>query len=252
MLVTKNLGAQIYQQLRHELMAGHYEPGQKLKLRDLAERLGVSVTPVREALARLVSDQALVQVDHHSVCVAMMDLPGYAEVRELRLDLEGKAAEHAAGSAAPAEIAELRLIHERLLEARATGAQASILLENQNFHLALCRFAHMPVLLHLVEMLWLQCGPLMHGMTRWPVRQPKQHPHVTVIEALEARDGKLAREAIQQDIVMSTEALRLYLMSHTDRPEWARRSLRLISEAVPAAAGRRRTLAAQRSLHLRE
>jgi DNA-binding GntR family transcriptional regulator len=150
LLVTKNLAAQIYQQLRHELMAGRYEPGQKLKLRDLAERLGVSVTPVREALARLVSDQALVQVDH---------LPRYAEVRELRLDLEGKAAERAAGSATPADIAELRLIHQRLLDARTTGSHAFILLENQNFHLALCRFAYMPVLLHLVETLWLQCGP---------------------------------------------------------------------------------------------
>jgi DNA-binding GntR family transcriptional regulator len=246
LLVTKNLAAQIYQQLRHELMAGRYEPGQKLKLRDLAERLGVSVTPVREALARLVSDQALVQVDHHSVCVAMMDLPRYAEVRELRLDLEGKAAERAAGSATPADIAELRLIHQRLLDARATGSHAFILLENQNFHLALCRFAYMPVLLHLVETLWLQCGPLMHGMTRWPVEKPKQHPHVTVMKALEAKDGNLARAAIQQDIAMSTEALRRYLMSHAERPEWARRSLRIISETVPAvAADRRRALAAQ-------
>jgi DNA-binding GntR family transcriptional regulator len=237
LLVTQNLGAQIYQRLRHDLMAGCYEPGQKLKLRDLAERLGVSVTPVREALARLVADQALVQVDHRSVCVAVMDLQRYAEVRELRLDLEGKAAERAASCATPADIAEARLIHQRLLGARGSESHSLILLENQNFHLALCRFARMPVLLHLVETLWLQCGPLMHGMTRWPVSKPKQHPHVTVIAALEARDGKLAREAIQHDIVMSTEALRRYLMSQTERPEWATRSLRPISETSPTHRG---------------
>ena len=73
-------------------MAGRYEPGQKLKLRDLAERLGTSVTPVREALARLVSDQVLVQIDHRSVCVAVLDLDGFDEVRALRLELEGKGA----------------------------------------------------------------------------------------------------------------------------------------------------------------
>jgi DNA-binding GntR family transcriptional regulator len=233
LLVTKNLGAQIYQQLRHEVMAGLYEPGQKLKLRDLAERLGVSVTPVREALARLVADQALVQVDNRSVRVAVMDLERYAEVRDLRLDLEGKAAERAALRATTADIGEARLIHERLLDARGSESHSLILLENQNFHLALCRFARLPILLHLVETLWLLCGPLMHGMTRWPVAKPKQHPHMSVIEALETRDGKRAREAIQHDIAMSTEALRLYLMSHAERPEWARRSLQSIIGASP-------------------
>src|ERR1039458_8941478 len=89
-LVKEGLAAQIYQHLRGDLMAGRYEPGQKLKLRDLADALGTSVTPVREALARLVSDQVVVQVDHRSVCVAVMDLAQFVEVRELRLDLEGK------------------------------------------------------------------------------------------------------------------------------------------------------------------
>jgi DNA-binding GntR family transcriptional regulator len=95
-VVKEALAAQIYQHLRHDLMAGRYEPGQKLKLRELADKLGTCVTPVRQALARLASDRAVVQVDHHSVCVAMMDLDQYAEVREVRLELEGKAAEYAA------------------------------------------------------------------------------------------------------------------------------------------------------------
>ncbi|MCW3474906.1 GntR family transcriptional regulator [Limobrevibacterium gyesilva] len=239
MLVTQNLGVQIYQQLRHDLMAGRYEPGQKLKLRDLAAELGVSVTPVREALARLVSDQALVQVDYRSVCVAVMDLARYAEVRELRLDLEGKAAAQAALCATEADIDTLRAIHKRLVAARAARSHAQILLENQRFHLTLCAAARMPVLLRLVEMLWLQCGPLMHGMTRWPVARLAQHPHVTIIKALQIRDGALAREAIQQDIMMATEALRLYLTSHAERPEWARRSLPADAAATDVPPPRR-------------
>jgi hypothetical protein len=46
LLVKEGLGAQVYQHLRHDLMVGRYEPGQKLKLRDLAGTLGTSVTPV--------------------------------------------------------------------------------------------------------------------------------------------------------------------------------------------------------------
>ena len=225
MLVKNNLGAQIYQQLRQELMAGRYEPGQKLKLRELADRLGVSVTPVREALARLVVDQALEQVDHRSVRVAIMDLARFHEVRELRLDLEGLGAENAALRASAADIRELRAIHVRLTTARAQNSYRGILQENESFHLTLCRVAGMPVLLRLVEALWLQCGPLMHGTTSWPTPRPRQHPHVGVIKALQAGDGAMARAAIQQDITMSTDALLGYLTSHKEQPGWARRSL---------------------------
>lgn len=225
MLIREGLGAQAYQSLCSDLMAGRYEPGQKLKLRELADRLGVSVTPVREALARLIADQAVVQVDHRSVRVAVMSLERFNEVRELRLELEGRAAEHAAGCATEEDIEELQAIHDRLVDARARELYADILLANQQFHLRLCRSARMPVLLRLVETLWLQCGPLMNGMTRWPIAKPKQHPHVTVIKALRTGDGRLAREALQADICMATEALRRYLTSHADRPEWAKRSL---------------------------
>jgi DNA-binding GntR family transcriptional regulator len=225
LLVKEGLSAQICQGLRDELMAGAYEPGQKLKLRDLAARVGASVTPVREALARLVSDQVLVQVDHRSVRIAVMDLARFDELRDLRIELEGKGAERAAARATTADIAELKDIHASLIDARARACYPDILAANQQFHLSLCRSAGMPVLLRLVEALWVQCGPLMHGMTRWPVVQPRKHWHVVIIEALRARDGDRARAALEQDIAMSTDALRRYLTSHTERPEWARRSL---------------------------
>jgi DNA-binding GntR family transcriptional regulator len=235
-VVTESLGAQVYRQLRCDLMAGRYEPGQKLKLRDLAEQLGISVTPIREALARLVSDHAIVQVDHRSVRVATMDLDRFNEIRELRMDLEGKAAENAARHATQGEIGRLIRIHERLKDARARQSYADILLANQEFHMELCASAHMPVLRQLIEALWLRCGPLMNGLTQWPAPKPKQHPHATVIRALRARDGHLASVAIRQDIEMGSEALRFYLTSHAERPDWARRSLPIAQSGVSGPA----------------
>jgi DNA-binding GntR family transcriptional regulator len=239
LLNRANYATQLYVQLRHELMAGRYEPGQKLKLRDIADRAGVSVTPVREALARLVSDQALVQIDHHSVCVPVMDLDRFDELRDLRLDLEGKAAERAASIADPVSIDDLEVIHARVVTARAASANTEILLENERFHMAVCQAACMPVLAHLVEILWLQCGPLMHGITRWPVTQPPRHPHVALIAAFRARDGAAAAAAIREDILMSTDALRRYLTSHAERPAWARQALGVV---IPVPAGSSATL----------
>ena len=232
MLFKESLSAQVYQQLRRNLMAGRYEPGQKLKLRDLAEQLGISVTPVREALARLASDHAVAQVDHRSVRVAAMDIDRFNEIRELRMDLEAKAAHYASHSATPDEIDRLVRIHKRLKEARASQSYADIVLANQEFHLELCASAHMPVLQQLIEALWLRCGPLMNGLTQWPAPNPKQHPHDVVIKALRARDGAMASTAIRQDIEMGTEALRFYLTTHSERPDWARRTLPSAQSAV--------------------
>ncbi len=216
MLVKQSLGFQAYRHLKDDLMAGRYEPGQKLKLRELADRLGVSVTPVREALARLVADQALRQVDHRSVRVPVMDDDRFHEVHALRLELEGRSAERAAASATKADIDALEATHARVVEGRRRNSHAEILLANQQFHLHLCESARMPVLLRLVEVLWLQCGPLMNGMTRWPVIKPKQHPHLAIVAALRAHDGPAAREALQQDIVMASTAL--YATPQPPRP----------------------------------
>ena len=149
-------------------------------------KLGTSVTPVREALARLVSDLVLVQVDYRSVCVAVMDL------RQVRRSSRVAARCLKAGRGACGRMrnagryrrlennpcAAGRCAGTRLLSGYPAGEPA--------FHLSLCRAARMPMLLGLVEALWVQCGPLMHGMTRWPVVRPNKHPHVAIIEALES------------------------------------------------------------------
>ena len=238
MLIKESFSVQIYLQLRAELMAGRYEPGQKLKLIELAGRLGVSVTPVREAIARLISDQVLVQHDHRSAAVAVMDMQDFDEVRELRLDLEGKTCERAATCATPDDIAALKAIHTRLVAAREQHSYADVLLENQRFHLTLCQAARMPVAFRIVEGLWVQCGPLMHGMKWQPGVRPKLHPHLAVIKALQAGDGTLARQALQQDIQMSTQTLRTYLTGHSDRPGWAKRLQWPGVAMVPAATER--------------
>jgi DNA-binding GntR family transcriptional regulator len=80
--------------------------------------------------------------------------------------------------------------------------------ENERFHMSLCALAGMPVLLRLVEGLWLQCGPLNAGLksVRF-LHQPEEHPHHDVIRALRRGDGALARLAIQRDISVYADAL---------------------------------------------
>jgi DNA-binding GntR family transcriptional regulator len=204
----ESVAAQVHQRLRLALMRSRFRPGEKLKLRVLAAEMGVSATPVRAALARLVSEGALEQGDRRSVRVPVLSDARFREVVELRMDLEGKAASRAAERATPAEIEALSAIHDAMTDARINGRMAEMMQANERFHRMLCGLAEMPVLARIIEGLWLQCGPLNAGLKdiRF-LHQPEEHPHHDVIRALGRQDGALARLAIQRDISVYADAL---------------------------------------------
>jgi DNA-binding GntR family transcriptional regulator len=217
-LSRDSLSTKAYQRLRRDLMEGRFQPGQKLKLRDLARELGTSPTPVREALARLVSDMALTQMDHHSVSVPPMTSQRFVEIRDLRLELEGRAAAAAADKASEAAIAELTKIHASQMTLQEAGRWTEALVEDQRFHLALCACAEMPVLLRMVESLWMQIGPMQHALGHHRVaKEPGRHPHQIILDGLRKRDSKLTRHGLQQDLLVHSEPVVRFLESQEGR-----------------------------------
>lgn len=211
-LTRESLNGQAYSRLCRDLKAGRFAPGEKLKLRDLAAEMGISPTPVREALARLISEQALEQVGHHSVRVPLMSEERFAEVRELRLMLEGRAAARAAEHAAAADVRRLEAIHERMAACHEASDTAGELLEAERFHMAVYALADMPVLQRMVEGLWLQCGPLMKALQTHVLAQPrKQHPHHLVLRGLRKRDGEIARRGVEEEIARTSAPILAYL-----------------------------------------
>ncbi|MFT3800792.1 MAG: GntR family transcriptional regulator [Burkholderiaceae bacterium] len=212
-LTRDSLASQAYARIRRGLMNGRYQPGQKMILRTLTDELGISPTPIREALARLVSEQALLQPDRRSVRVPDFDLERFREVRALRLELEALGARTAAQRAGADELDALELVHRRLAAAKIDGDFARALEMNERFHLGLCALARMPVLMRIVEGLWLQCGPLMNVVKFLPVIAPDAHPHLIVLRGLRARDGDMAARGIQQDIGLLDDQVIERLMS---------------------------------------
>ncbi len=203
-----SLSVVAYQRIREDLMGGRFAPGEKLKHRDLAARLGMSATPVREALKRLVSETVLTQADHHSVRLPVLTPERYLEICELRVDLEGKAAAVAAERATPQDLEELRGIQLGLEAAVSQGRLSEWLLQNERFHIAICRYARMPVLLRLVEILWLQAGPVVNALRGNPTRRGRrEHPHWQIITALEERNTLLARALVADDIMRIAKEL---------------------------------------------
>ncbi len=203
-VARSSLSAQAYVQIRKALMVGELKPGQKLNGREIAIRLGTSLTPVREALLQLVSEGVLEARTGHSIAVPVPTRAVYIELRDIRLETEGLGAERAAALIEPKAIGDLAELHATLVTAKADRNYAAALRYNEAFHLGVCREARMPRLFRVVESLWAQSGPFLNFLYSdaddWPV--PKDpHPHVQLLDALRRRDGGAARRAIANDII---------------------------------------------------
>jgi DNA-binding GntR family transcriptional regulator len=200
----ESISQQAYVAIRNSLMRSRLRPGQKLIARQVAKELGISVTPVRESLLRLVSEHALVLDERGTVMVPELELERCLEIRDLRILNEGEGAARAAAQAAGEDIDRLVRIHERYLALEKEGDFAAALAENENFHFELCRLSGSAVLFRIVENLWIQFGPILsylYDSRERPFRD-RVHAHILVVEALRRGDAGAARKAIGDDILI--------------------------------------------------
>ncbi len=199
------LGERVHTALRELLMSGELAPGQKMSLRSVAESLGVSIMPVREAVARLVSDQSLEVLPNRAVRVPLMTLSRFRELTAVRLAVEGFAAGEAARRA-PRDIAEIKRFEEAFLaEARSATPRADHAVRaNKELHFAVYRATGLPTLVGIIEGLWLKIGPVLNfdlkvSPERLRTGGAAEH-HRRLVAAIEAGDEAAARGALVDDI----------------------------------------------------
>lgn len=206
----ENLSTQLYNNLRTSLMDGQYAPGQRLTISGIAEEYGTSITPVREAIFRLVSERALEMRAATSVQVPDLSPSSLREVQRIRLELEGLAAYRAAELITKDELAALKTINKDFIKAAGNDPEKASLL-NRDFHFAILRLAQMPILEGICENMWVLMGPFLRTFhDRMPVRQlsSDNHKHYDLIAALEAGDPERSRLSMQEDIRWGEEVVR--------------------------------------------
>ncbi|SFB12885.1 transcriptional regulator, GntR family [Poseidonocella pacifica] len=199
--LTLPQGNSAYARLLEDIREGALQPGDRLRETDLAERLGVSRTPVREAIRQLEADGLVSHVPRQGATVRSL---GYAEVMELyemRAVLEGTAARLAARAGSDVEIDELAALNDRLTEAGATPEATRL---NRIFHATLLDAAKNRFLSK--SMLSLQKALMILGPTTLSDHD-RAHAadteHRRIIEALRARDGAAAETAMREHIEAS-------------------------------------------------
>jgi DNA-binding GntR family transcriptional regulator len=200
-MAHENITVGIYRQLKKLLMMGDMKPGDTLKLRALSESLGVSQTPVREALLQLVSERALTMTRGRSVSVPVLGKEKLQELRDIRLSLEILATERATPRITPGEIVRLEALHDEMSRHKQASDMGGVLGTNYEFHFVLYRASGMPDLVAIIEGLWAQTGPSLTYLYRKPfVHLYDEHPHLPLIDALKRHDVTAAVAAIRQDV----------------------------------------------------
>lgn len=201
-IVIETLRDKVLHRLKDAILTGSFAPGQALTVRGVADALGTSPTPVREALQRLMAEQVLEGVPNRYYRVPLMTREKFVEIREIRATLEGMAAEKASSKISEAEIERLKLT---LVEGEKALAEQDIqayLTANETFHFTIYRAAQSPVLLRSIELLWLQVGPYLNYLAADILSTEDLDAfHRVAIAALARGDGAAARDALKNDIL---------------------------------------------------
>lgn len=213
-IARETVQERVYRQLRKALIYGRFEPGQALTLQELATSLDTSATPIREALARLVSEQALEAASNRSVRVPPVSIARIDDLLQARRVIEGAVLELAAPRLTAADFRALRAESAAYARIAARPGRLKIddaLESNLNFHFHLYGACGSPVLTPIIESLWLQSGALV----RSAVAKFKPdgaisafHFHDQIVDALERGDVAAARTALAADIGRAFDLLR--------------------------------------------
>lgn len=198
-----------YQTIKQWLTVGKFLPGERLKIKALATELAVSEMPVRSALQRLAAEGALQNVPNCGVTVPRLSRSQFNDILQNRLLLEGEAAERGAQNLSEAERAELIDLSERMATAIAGQDVKAYLDANERFHLVLYQASGSPLLLQLIETVWLQVGPISNQLQGDPhVWAQMNDAHAEVLQALQRRDAAGVRRGIERDLFCAGQYLR--------------------------------------------
>ncbi|MER8630931.1 GntR family transcriptional regulator [Mesorhizobium opportunistum] len=207
-LEHQTLNDRAYGALKQELISGGFSPGQTLVIRKLAETFGISTTPIREALQRLVAERLLEMQNNRSVIVPLLSAPAFEELTRIRIAVEGLAGEIAASRMSESGLIDVQAMLAGMQRAIDAGDASAYLSLNEAFHFAIYQHAGAPILLNMIRDLWGRVGPYLKLLMQADRYVPQSNDaHRRIVGALEQRNGPAVRASLEQDIAAAAAVL---------------------------------------------
>ena len=196
----------VYSELRRALICGLFAPGQILTIRQLSDALLTSTMPVREALGRLITENALETLPNRQVRVPLVTQERLDDLLRARILIEGEAVALATPHIDAVRMAQLSKIMAEWERLRQRGNPETIDREatlNHAFHFLIYEAGGSTVMIPLIASLWLQSGPCtrasIHAFSEAGESDAARYHHA-LLEALTKRDPEAARAALVADI----------------------------------------------------
>jgi DNA-binding GntR family transcriptional regulator len=187
--------SQAYIELKQRIVSGEFGPEDRLREVELSERLGMSRTPVREALKRLEDEGLLTHQPRKGLMITTLDQQSITQLYSLREILEGGAARFAAKHADDVEIANMRAI----LDDSKNGGDP--IKSNYDFHQAIYAASHNQFLIKAINNL-IDSTALLGQSTLAHTGRPElaYTEHMTLFDAIAARDADRAEQEARSHI----------------------------------------------------
>lgn len=208
--VFSSKGGLAYTELRRRITSGELAPGSRLSQYELAEEMGMSITPLREAIRRLASEDWVAMDTHRDVRVAPMSATEARELLEARFSLEPSATELAALRRTEREIAVMRAAADALLPVTRTWGEEAIA-AHRAFHRAIYAASHNNVMIRLLDDLWDKADRYRRIGLELPAgAEPRTidlNQHHEILELVVVGDGAAAAGLVRSHILHSLGAV---------------------------------------------
>jgi len=191
----------VYERVRKLILFGDFAPGQAVTIQGLAETLNAGMTPIREALRRLIAEGALVHQGNRRVSVPVLDLEGIQELEFMRKKLEPELAKRAAARMSETVLNDLIRVDDLLNSAINRGDIGDYLTQNYRFHTIINTCANAPILAATVDRLWLMFGPSLRVVCGRFGTSNLPDKHADLLAAFSEGDAERAGLAMTEDVL---------------------------------------------------
>lgn len=204
--------------MRNEILNGTYKPGEWLRQERLAQELGVSQMPVREALKELATEGLIEHVPYRGARVIAYSVEDIVDLYEHRAFLEGRAAFFTAGVIADDEVTELKNLQRGMVENGAPEAVLKYRDLNRTFHKTIFTISEHEYLIRTLSQMWAAFPTMLIANFAGTASQPlperdntDSDEHDAIIAALGAHDPIKAEQAMRGHILATSKHLISFL-----------------------------------------
>ncbi|MFC2164148.1 GntR family transcriptional regulator [Acidobacteriota bacterium] len=195
---SKTLREIVYDKLKKKIIYGDIVPGETISVGSLAKEFGTSLIPVREALFQLDAENAISIDTNKGYRVNSLTVKELKDAYLIRKYLESIAVERACELRPDKGIKTLESILKNMQTAIDTPKKFQIL--NNQFHFQIYEYAYSPLLIHIIEMLWVRVGPYLWMFNQLQVPHKVLDTHKEMFEALVERDKDRMTKALRDDL----------------------------------------------------